>query len=43
MLYDDGMKAEVTLDGQVAPDFEVSNGLCQGCVMHLLFSTSILV
>ena len=29
----DGMKAEVTVDGQVAPDFEVSNGLRQGCVI----------
>ena len=29
----DGMKAEVTVDGQVAPDFEVCNGLRQGCVI----------
>ena len=29
----DCMKAEVTLDGQVAPDFEVSNGLCQDCII----------
>ena len=29
----DGMKAKVTVDGQVAPDFEVCNGLCQGCVI----------
>ena len=28
-----GMKAEVTVDSQVAPDFKVSNGLHQGCVM----------
>ena len=29
----DGMKAEVTVDGQVAPEFEVCNGLRQGCVL----------
>ena len=29
----DGMKAEVTVDGQVAPEFEVRNGLRQGCVL----------
>ena len=30
----DGMKAEVTVDGQVhvTPEFEVRNGLGQGCV-----------
>ena len=28
----DGMRAEVIIDGQVAPEFEVSNGLRQGCV-----------
>ena len=27
------MKAEVTVDGQFAPDFEVCNGLRQGCVI----------
>ena len=27
------MKAEVTVDGQVAPEFEVCNGLRQGCVL----------
>ena len=29
----DGMQAEVTVDGQVAPKFEVFNGLRQGCVI----------
>ena len=29
----DGMRAEVIIDGQVAPEFEVSNGLRQGCVI----------
>ena len=29
----EGMKAEVTVEGKVAPDFEVKNGLRQGCVM----------
>lgn len=29
----DGMSAEVTVDGQVAPEFEVCNGLRQGCVI----------
>ena len=29
----DGMSAEVTVNGQVAPEFEVSNGLRQGCVI----------
>ena len=29
----DGIKAEVTVDGQVAPDFEVRNDLRQGCVI----------
>ena len=29
----DGKKAEVTVDGQVAPEFEVRNGLRQGCVI----------
>ena len=29
----DGMQAEVTVDGQVAPKFEVCNGLRQGCVI----------
>ena len=29
----DGMKAEVTVHGQVAPEFEVCNGLRQGCVL----------
>ena len=29
----DGMKAEVTVDGQVAPEFEVCNGLRLGCVL----------
>ncbi len=28
-----GMKAEVTMDEQVAPEFEVCNGLRQGCVI----------
>ncbi len=36
----DGMKAEVTVDGQVAPEFEVRNGLRQGCVLApTLFNT----
>ena len=29
----DGMKAEVTVDGNLTPDFEVCNGLRQGCVI----------
>ena len=29
----DGVQAEVTVDGQVAPKFEVCNGLRQGCVI----------
>ena len=29
----DGMKAEVTVDGQVVLEFEVCNGLRQGCVL----------
>ena len=29
----DGMKAEVTVEGKVAPDFEVRNGFRQGCVL----------
>ena len=29
----DGMKAEVTVEGKVAPDIEVRNGLRQGCVL----------
>ncbi len=29
----DGMQAQVTVDGQVAPMFEVRNGLRQGCVL----------
>ena len=29
----DGMQAEVTVNGQVAPKFEVCNGLRQGCVI----------
>ena len=29
----DGMLAEVTVDGRVAPEFEVRNGLRQGCVI----------
>ena len=29
----EGMKAEVTMDGQVAPEFEVCNGLMHGCVI----------
>ena len=28
-----GMKAEVTMDGQVTPEFEVCNGMRQGCVI----------
>ena len=35
-LYD-GMKAEVAVDGQVAPDFEVCNGLRHG--VHVLAPT----
>ena len=31
-LHDD-MKAEVTVNGQLSPDFEVKNGLRQGCVV----------
>ncbi len=31
----EGMKAEVTMDEQVAPEFEVCNGLRQGCVIAL--------
>ena len=33
-LHDD-MKAEVTVDGNLTPDFEVRNGLRQGCVIAL--------
>ena len=29
----DGMKAEVTINGNLTPDFEVCNGLRQGCVI----------
>ena len=29
----DGMSAEVTVNGQVAPEFEICNGLKQGCVI----------
>ena len=29
----DGMLGEVTVNGQVAPEFEVCNGLRQGCVI----------
>ena len=29
----EGMKAEVTIDGQVTPEFEVNNGLRQGCTI----------
>ncbi len=29
----DNMKAEVMVDGKVAPEFEVTNGLRQGCVI----------
>ena len=29
----DGVRAEVIIDGHVAPEFEVSNGLRQGCVI----------
>ena len=33
------MKAEVTMDGQVALEFEVRNGLRQGCVLaQMLFN-----
>jgi len=35
----DGMKAEVTVDGQVALEFEVRNRLRQGCVLaQMLFN-----
>ena len=34
----DGMKAEVTVDDNLTPDFEVCNGLRQGCVIARLFS-----
>ena len=30
----DGMKAEVTVNGNLTPDFEVCNGLRQGCVIE---------
>ena len=29
----DGMQAEVTVDGQTTPEFDVCNGLSQGCVI----------
>ena len=29
----DGMRAEVTVDGQTTPEFDVCNGLRQGCVI----------
>ena len=38
----DGMKAEVTVDGQVAPDFEVSNGLRQLLVVLVMLSDCLL-
>ena len=31
----DGMKVEVTVIGNLTPDFEVCNGLRQGCVIAL--------
>ena len=31
--FHDGMRAEVTVDGQTAPEFEVCNGFRQGCVI----------
>ena len=32
-FLDDGMKAEVTIDGSPTPEIEVQNGLHQGCSM----------
>ena len=29
----DGMREEVTVDGQMTPEFDVCNGLRQGCVI----------
>ena len=29
----DGLKAEVFVDGSMTPDFEVENGLRQGCTI----------
>lgn len=37
-LLHEGMKAEVTIDAQTAPEFEIRNGLQQGCTISTWWS-----